>query len=149
MHSRPPPKIRNRVKTRFAARPFPRAAGRSSPVALALTETGLIAETFGWLKRLKNSATRSRCAVFPNGKYLSTRKSAFASHGVLTEFLPNASGLDESGNAWLLFESTPVRGFATRPLPTVTMGASSMCPNTRTGQLGGPPCSAGYPHRRR
>src|SRR2546422_10250898 len=64
-------------------------------------KTGLICDTFGRLKRLKNSATRSRRFAPPNGKYLRTRKSIVKSAGVLREFLPRASGLAESGKAWL------------------------------------------------
>ena len=38
--------------------------------------TGLISAIFAWLNRLKDSATRSRRRVSPNGKYLSARRSS-------------------------------------------------------------------------
>jgi len=88
--------------------------------------TELIWDTFVRLNRLKNSATRSRRFAPPNGKYLSTRKSAVNSVGVSREFLPRVSGLAESGKAWLRFVSRPVSGFSGRPLSTLRIGATSI-----------------------
>ncbi len=47
----------------------------------------------------------------PNGKYFTTRRSMVTIPGSLIEFLPNSSGLADSGKAPLRFESSPVIGF--------------------------------------
>src|SRR5262249_46762276 len=94
---RPPTAVRGCKKLGRATDPEPK--------------TGLTCATFARLKRLKASATISSLAVSPNGRYFRTRKSTFASTGVLNELRPKPRGREDSGNASLPFESTPVSGF--------------------------------------
>src|ERR1700730_6356944 len=79
-------------------------------------KTGLSRVTFARLKRLNASATKSRRAVLPTGKYFRTRKSVFISSGLLKELRPNPKGRAETGKAPLRFESRPVSGLTGRPL---------------------------------
>src|SRR5580700_8248552 len=89
-------------------------------------KTGLIWATLARLKRLKDSATRSKCRDSPKGKYFRMRRSRVTSGGVSREFLPKPTGRAESGNASLTFESKPVNGSTGRPLSAVKIGATSM-----------------------
>jgi len=88
------------------------------------------ATTFVWLRRLKDSTTKSSFPCSPILKNFSTRKSNCTWLGATREFRPKPRGREDNGNAPLRLASKPVRGLIGLPLPMIRIGAASMLPSS-------------------